>query len=120
MIKNTIIFSFTLIVISLLWNLFVPENIKSPATPYVVIYFFVSTIVTHHLLMKTNKQSPQNFIRAYLGTTALRLFLNLMIIVMYMLINRMGAMVFALSFLVLYFLYLIFEIISLQKDLKEK
>jgi L-asparagine transporter-like permease len=120
MLKNTIVFSFVLIVAALLWNLFVPENIKSPATPYIVIYFFVSTVVTHQLLMKTNKQSPQNFIRAYLGTTALRLFLNLMVIIIYMLVNRSGAMVFALSFLVFYFLYLIFEIISLQKDLKEK
>ncbi len=120
MIKNTIIFSFVLIVIALLWDLFVPENLKSPASPYIVIYFFLATIITHRILMKTNKQSPQNFIRAYLGTTALRLFLNLMIIIAFMLINRAGATAFTLSFLVFYFLYLIFEIISLQKDLKAK
>lgn len=120
MIKNSIIFSFILIVIALLWNLFLPDNLKSPAAPYIVIYFFVATIITHQLLMKKNRESPQNFIRAYLGSTAFRLFLNLMIIIVYMLVNKPGAMAFTLSFLVFYFLYLIFEIISLQKDLKAK
>ncbi len=119
MLKNTIVFSFVLIVLALLWNLFVSESLKSPTSPYIVIYFFIATVVTHRLLMKSNKQSPQNFIRVYLGTTAFRLFLNLIIIIAYMLINRAGAMSFTLSFLVFYFLYLIFEIISLQKDLKK-
>ncbi len=119
MIKNTIIFSFILIVIALLWNVLVPLNLRCPASPYIVIYFFIATIITHHLLIKTSKQSPQNFVRTYMGTTAFRLFLNLIIIIIYMLVDRNGAMAFALSFLVYYFLYLIFEIISLQKELKK-
>ncbi len=120
MIKNSIVFSFILIVGALLWNLFVPENLKSPAAPYIVIYFFIATIATHQFLINKNKQSPQNFIRAYLGSTAFRLFLNLIIIMIYMLVNRSGAMSFTLAFLAFYFLFLIFEIISLQKDLKGK
>ena len=120
MIKNTIIFSIILITLSLIWNYYVPEKFTSPTMPFIVIYFALSTVIVHELLIKTNNESPKNFIRTYMGTTALRLFLNLMIIIVFMLVNRSGAMAFALAFLVFYFLFLIFEIVSLQKDLNTK
>ncbi len=120
MIKNSIVFSILLILISLAWNHFVPEKLTSPAMPFIVVYFFISTVFTHQFLIKVNKQSAQGFVRAYLGTTTFRIFLNLIVIIAYMLIDRTGAMAFSLSFLAFYFLFLIFEIISLQKDLKKK
>ncbi len=120
MIKNTILFSVLLLVLAIAWNQFMPPNLASPAMPIIVIYFFISTVIVHRILIKTNTESPKNFIRTYMGTTALRLFLNLMVIIIYILVDRSRAMAFALAFLVFYFIYLIFEIISLQKDLKGK
>lgn len=115
--RSLITLSFLLIVISFCWNYFLPQ-FNSPHIIYIVLYFFVSTAAIHHFLVKANTQSPQNFVRSYIAFTALKLLLNLMVIILYIFINRSQAIVFILSFLILYFIFLVFEIISLQKELR--
>jgi hypothetical protein len=118
--RNLTLLSSILLILIICWNRFLSENLNSPHAVYIVIYFFLLTFVIHHFLIKANTQSPQNFVRSYMLFTALKLFLNLMVIVIYLLIDRKQAMVFILSFLIFYFVFLIFEIIALQSTLKEK
>lgn len=117
--RSLITLSFLLIVISFCWNYFLPQ-FNSPHIIYIVLYFFVSIGGIHRFLIKANTQSPQNFVRSYIAFTALKLLLNLMVIILYIFINRSQAIVFILSFLILYFIFLVFEIISLQKELRNK
>jgi hypothetical protein len=57
---------------------------------------------------------------SYLGFTGIKLFINLLIIIVYLLLNRTLAMNFSVFFLAIYFVFLIFEIISLQNEFKGK
>jgi len=116
--RSLIILSAVLIILSCLWNYFLPHH-HSPHSIYIIFYFFISTAVIHRFLIKANTQSPQNFVRGYMMFTGLKLLLNLMVIIFYIVINRSQAIVFILTFLILYFIFLVFEIISLQKALKE-
>ena len=120
MLKKNILFSLVLMIAALAWNYFSPTQLHSPAAEFIVMYFFSATTLVHMYLMRTNDISPKNFVRAYMGSTALRLMINLLVIIAYIVIDRSGAMKFALTFLLFYFLYLIFEIAALQNDLKKK
>ncbi len=119
MIKKLLLFSILLLVIALLWNHFLPENLHTLFAIYILIYFFLSTLIVHRLLIRANKKSPQNFVRTYMGSTGIRLLLNLLIIFVYILIdhNRETRIEFALSFLFFYFSFQIFEVSSLMKEL---
>lgn len=119
-IRSSIILCSVLLILITCWNYFLSGNLSSPHAGIIVIYFFFLTAVIHQFLIKANTQSPQNFVRSYLTFTALKLLLNLMVIIIYILINRNGAMAFILSFLILYFIFLVFEVITLQKELKSK
>lgn len=122
MIKKLALFSILLLIIVLLWDHFLPENLHSAYAIYILIYFFVSTFFVHKLLIKANKKSPQNFIRTYMGSTGIRLLLNLLIIFVYILIdhNRAAKIVFALTFFFFYFSFQIFEVSYLMKEMTAK
>lgn len=122
MIKKLIFFSLLLLIITILWNYFLPENLHAVYAIYILIYFFISTLFVHRLLLKANKKSPQNFIRTYMGSTGIRLLLNLFIIFVYILIdhNRATKIAFALTFFFFYFSFQIFEVSSLMKELVGK
>jgi hypothetical protein len=120
MTRTIAVFTAILIALTSAWNYLMPARFHSPHAIFIVLYFFLTNALVHRFLIRTNAVSPKNFIRAYMGSTALRLMLNLLIILIYILVNRAGAIPFTLAFLFYYFCFLILEIVSLQKELKAK
>lgn len=118
-VRRLITFSSTLLIITLCWNFFIHDKYSVKHAPYIVVYFFLLTFTLHHFLIKANRKSSQHFVKSYMGFTALKLMLNLIVVVLYIFIDRNNALNFTLFFLVIYFTFLIFEIITLQKELKK-
>jgi len=100
---------------------FLQQSIYFKSSLYwlVWLFFIFSTVVIHVLLTKA-QQSPQKFIRTFMGLTALKLFAYLLILVVYALLRKQSAMPFIFCFLLMYFLYTPFEVIMLFKQLKKK
>ena len=71
------------------------------------------------VLIKGAKQDPKKFINLFMGITAIKLFGYLVIILTYGLLNRDGAQGFIVCFLLNYFLYSGFEVVTLIKHLKK-
>jgi hypothetical protein len=115
-----LVFSTVLAVLCLLWNYFLDARWQSPHSLFVVVYFFITAALAHNILVKASAQSPQIFVRTYMTLTGLRLFLNLIVIAIYLVVNKAGGKSFVLAFLLIYFSFLIFEVINTQKDLKKK
>lgn len=120
MIRATLIFSLVLLCGTFVWNYLVPEDNATVLSYFMILYFALSTLVVHRFLMKINERSAKDFVRAYMGSTALRLFVNLMVIVVGIVVDKANGFLFSLTFLFYYFCFLIFEVICLQKDLKGK
>lgn len=112
--------SFIIALLLLAWNYAMPEKYSLREGFYAIIYFFVSTTLFHRLTIKANEKSSQHFVRTFIGTTAIRMFMGLVAILVYALLFRENAMSFALLFLLLYFIYLIFEVVLLLKFLRKK
>lgn len=68
-------------------------------------------------LLRAGEKGNQHFVRYFMGTTALKLFLFMIILVGYALMNKETAVAFILHFFVMYLLYTIFEIALIYKRL---
>jgi hypothetical protein len=78
-----------------------------------IIYFYFSllTILFHFGIVRTTQARPQVFIRYYMAATTIKLLLHLGVIVIYCLFHKEMAVRFILTFMVMYLLFTVFEVI---------
>lgn len=82
-------------------------------------FFIVVTALIHIVLVRSSEQSPRKFITNFMALSGAKLFVYLMVIVIYALLKGKAALGFVILFLVLYFLYSIFEVVTLLKHFKK-
>ena len=70
------------------------------------------------LIIKASEKTPSAIIRVYMMSSALKLFAYILIIVIFMLYDKVSGKAFALGFLAHYFLFSAFELISLIRFFK--
>ena len=87
--------------------------------PFLLLYFILITICTFYLLLKTSELSHTKFINRFILLTTFRLFLNIIIIIVYLFNYKSSAISFVITFLFLYAIYTIFEIISILSIIKK-
>lgn len=90
------------------------------ALPFIFIYFIVINTVTHYILLKSEKLRPTLFVNYFIGSLSFKMMASLGIIVVYCLFDKANAVPFILCFATLYFVYTIFEVLSLFKHFKSK
>ena len=86
--------------------------------PFIVCFFFIVSIVVYSLSEKAKQKSMRKFTNFYMGATIVKLALYLTIILVYVMYFKDDGKRFAITFLVYYLIYSIFETIKLVK--KEK
>jgi L-asparagine transporter-like permease len=91
-----------------------------PVFPYVLLFFAIISALTHYILIKSGKSRIAKFSTSFMGITSLKLFLYLIFIIVYLLIDKTNALVFVLTFFIIYLLFTIFETSLLIKDLDKK
>lgn len=82
-------------------------------------FFIIVTALIHIVLVRSSEQSPRKFITNFMALSGAKLFVYLMVIVIYALLKGKEALGFVILFLVLYFLYSIFEVVTLLKHFKK-
>ena len=114
----------TLTIISLLagagiyfWNYAMPDYSNAHGF-FILVYYVLFTIGIHAWLTKNG--DGKSFVMRFMGITGIKLFLNLIVILVYGLNYRNKAVSFALMFLLIYFLFTIFESVQLMRLFKTK
>jgi hypothetical protein len=87
-----------------------PPHLSYHSYIYILIFFTVLTAIFHSGLAHTAKSGTKNFIRFYMAATAVKLLLYIAVIAIYAVINKPGAMAFALCFLLHYCAFTVFEV----------
>jgi hypothetical protein len=85
-------------------------DIVRPHIFTILLYFFIVTIIFHIGLVKSIKGRPQQFVRYFMGATTLKLFVHVIAVVIFALMNKAEAINFTLSFFVVYILFSVYEI----------
>jgi len=97
------------------------SNLIFPHTWFLLVYFFAITLLSHLIMLKgTKSKEPIDSYNATMGSTALRLFLGLAIVITYIYVFKKHTFNFAITFFVLYALFTAFEISSLLRKIKKE
>ncbi len=113
------VFSALIAALDLCWIRFAPEKNHVPHIWIVLGFFVLMTALFHFLAIRASKGKPQGFIRYYMGSTALRLMLYIMLILIYRFYDKPTLIPFALGFMAHYFLFTLFEVPVLLGELKK-
>lgn len=113
------LFSLILSALDFCWIRFAPVGKHIPHVWWMILFFIGMTVLFHFLSLRSSKGKPQAFIRFYMGSTAFRLFLYVMIIAAYRFYDKSQLIPFALGFMAHYFLFTVFEVPILLKELRK-
>lgn len=109
-----------LALVGLLLQVAIP-NLIFLHTWFLLAYFFAVTLLSHFIMLKgTKSKEPIDTYNATMGSTALRLFLGLAIVITYIYIFKKHTFNFAVTFFVLYALFTAFEISTLLRQIKKE
>lgn len=97
-------------------KMYVPADLN--ITWYLYAYFCIITLLFHYGIVATTKARPQVFIRYYMAATTIKLLLHLGIIIWYSFVNRPMATRFILTFMIIYVLFTVFEIIAVWRQMR--
>jgi hypothetical protein len=91
-------------------NLVIQHYISLAILWFILLYFLIVTAAFHYGLLKSTKGKPKSFIQFFMAATGLRLFLHIIVILIYCLLNKQAAFPFVIAFFSCYLLFTIFEI----------
>lgn len=97
------------------WNALMPIWKQHPQSWALFAFFVVITAVVHYILLRSGEGDPKAFVRMFMGLTTFKLFIFLIVIVLYAFTNKALAVHFIIHFLVFYLLFTTFEVALLYK-----
>ncbi|MBP6977447.1 MAG: hypothetical protein PHD61_06550 [Bacteroidales bacterium] len=89
-----------------------PTGYASVAIPYQFLFFYLVTLCVHYYLLKAVQKSPASFVTRFMLVSFLKLLLYVIVLVIYLLLNKEDALRFTIPYLILYVLFSSFEIYS--------
>ena len=102
-----------------IFNFVIPE-FYFPLFPILPVFLFTVTLVVHLYLVKISEGDSRKFISKYLGAMGLKIFIYLCFIIIFLIFDNSSVIPFLLSFLVMYLVFTLFEVISIINSLKNK
>jgi len=113
------LFSIITLGILLLFQHFASFRFQTDLFWLIWLFFIATTALIHVVLIKAANRDPKKFVPYFMGITGIKLFGYLIIIIIYGLLNRESSVGFIMCFLLSYFLYSGFEVVTLLKHFKK-
>ncbi len=115
------LFACLVLLLIICWNHYLPNTYTSTHAYFILVFFFLFSYFSHLLLNKSLLAENKNeFTYRYMAASGIKLFLSLIVIVIYAFTRKTGVIPFALLFIFQYFLFTGFEVSLLLKQLKSK
>lgn len=108
--RKLILYSSVLFLISFLFGRYANQALVSDYLLFIVPFFFLMSILTRVFTKRKTVKDPKKTLTLYLGASGIKLFLYLLVLVAYGLLNRHDAPAFFISFLVFYLIYTFIEV----------
>ena len=112
-----IVFSAIVAGLSVIMQLILPQY-STPALPFIVLFFFVVTLFTLYIVLRDdNGKNDRKFVSSYMLSRIIKFFSCILFLVLYLILcNDKDRIRFVVAFLIIYFLYSIFEVVILKKE----
>ena len=111
-----IVFSVIMAGLALLFHWLCPQW-ATPALPFIVLFFFLITLFTMFVVLRDKEgKDGKKFVSSYMLSRTVKFLSCILFLFLYIFLNQKDAIRFAIAFLVIYFLYAIFEVFLLKKE----
>ena len=111
-----LVFSVIVAGLALLFQWLAPQY-ATPALPFIVLFFFVIPLFTLYIVLRSDEGNEgKRFVSAYMLSRTIKILSCLLFLILYIFLNREDAIKFGIAFIVIYFLFAIFEIFVLKKE----
>ena len=111
-----IVFSVIMAGLALLFQWLCPQW-ATPALPFIVLFFFLITLFTIFVVLRDKEgKDGKKFVSSYMLSRTVKFLSCILFLFLYIFLNQKDAIRFAIAFLVIYFLYAIFEVFLLKKE----
>jgi hypothetical protein len=87
---------------------------------WIVLFFIILTLASMAIMARAAKNAQKNFMSIYLSAMVARLFVSIIFAALFILLDKAHVMTFAGNFVVLYLLYLGFEIYGILTNLRHQ
>ncbi len=91
-----------------------------PVFPWILAFMAAITLAEHYIMTKSLSGRPNRFSQSFMGVSAAKLFLILIVMVIYLLVRKEDVISFVAVIFVLYVIFTWFEVRVLLKLVKEK
>jgi len=89
-----------------------------PVFPFLLALFIIITAVIHIMLIKIKKNEMAKFARYFMLALTIKIFVFLIFLVSYVFLDKENAVSFLITFLVLFIVFLFYEVIVLNISFK--
>lgn len=110
-------FSLLILLVILLFEILLPQYVYHQVW-LVLMFFFLLTLASLHIIEKITKKNAKNFLAVYFSAMIGRLFISIIFAAIFILTDRTNVFVFSINFLILYLLFLGFEIYGIMTNLR--
>ncbi|MBK7212289.1 MAG: hypothetical protein IPH88_03100 [Bacteroidales bacterium] len=111
---NLAILSLALVIIAFAVNTLAPHMI-TPALPWLLSFFIISTFLIYYLLINASKGKFNKFTNTFMAATVIKLLVMLTVVAVYVYLHKSDAIRFVITMFVLYLAYTLLEITALLK-----
>jgi hypothetical protein len=118
-LRNLLVFSVILYLLSLLITRFLPSSWVTPAMPWLFVFFFLATLFIRYVLGNIPAARMSRFINFYLIITTVKLLVYFAVMIVYAFLNRSDAVPFIITFFILYVCYTLFEVVAFLRTKQE-
>ncbi len=105
------------VIASAIFKWLAPASMVSKVLIYIPLFYFVILFLSKLILRHVTRKDDRKFTQTFLAITVFRFLLYLAVLITYSLVFSADAIRFIISFFVFYFLFTVFEISYLYRDL---
>ena len=118
-IPHVNLYKFSLLIILgvLLFEIFLPQFVYHRIW-LILLFFFLLTLGSVYVIEKITRKNPKNFLAVYFSAMIGRLFISIIFAAIFILTDRANVFIFSINFLILYLLFLGFEIYGIMTNLR--
>lgn len=116
-VSRLIIFSIIIAVLVVIAQQLLPAAYCSPALPFIVLFFFIITLFTLYVVLRdSSKRESRKFVSGYMVSRTVKFMACLLFLLIYFVANKADRWNFAFAFLIIYFLFAIFEVVVMKLE----
>jgi hypothetical protein len=110
-----VISSILIILIAVIVHFVAPNVPLSPAFPYLILFFIISSLLIFRICQQIFKKKPTRTIPNFLALSFLKFFVYIILLLAYVFLNRPDAIPFLITFFILYVVFTAIETIFILR-----